>query len=290
MASSSWKTYRTAVASFQNFCSLYNFDVIWPIPVELLSHYIAFLSCEGKSFSTVSTYLSALSYAHKLNNVIDNTKSFLVTKLLQGFRRKNPTKPDIRIPITFDLLKKLISSLQWICHSDYESYMFASTFSLAYFALLRVGEFAVTTTDNESGHALDLRDISFLDKNTVLHANIRSSKTDQKRSSIKLILTKQENVSVCPIFLLHRYLSIRFSGQNGSEKLFVHFNGKPLTKYQFCAMLEKSLKFCEIPLHIRSHSFRIGRASDLAKEGIDDEAIKKLGRWKSSCFERYIRL
>jgi hypothetical protein len=59
-----------------------------------------------------------------------------------------------------------------------------------------------------------------------------------------------------------------------------------LTKYQFCSILQKNLSFCEVQFHIRSHSFRIGRATDLAKNGVDENIIKQYGRWKSSSYLR----
>ena len=103
--------------------------------------------------STVTTYLSGVSYAHKTRNLTDYTKSFIISQMLEGLRRRNPQKSDIRTPISVDLLKKLISSLRWICNSDYEACMFSSAFSLAYFAMLRVSELAVAIDEN--GHALN---------------------------------------------------------------------------------------------------------------------------------------
>ena len=75
--------------------------------------------------------------------------------MLERLRRKNPQQSDIRTPISLELLKKLISSLQWICNSDYEACMFSSAFSLAYFAMLRVSELAVASQSDENGHALN---------------------------------------------------------------------------------------------------------------------------------------
>jgi hypothetical protein len=105
------------------------------------------------SVSTVTSYLSGLSYDHKTRNLTDYTKSFIISKMLERLRRKNPKKSDIRTPISLELLKKLISSLRWICNSDYEACMFSSAFSLAYFAMLRVSELAVAIDEN--GHALN---------------------------------------------------------------------------------------------------------------------------------------
>jgi hypothetical protein len=41
---------------------------------------------------------------------------------------------------------------------------------------------------------------------------------------------------------------------------------------------------------IRSHSFRISMATTGAIEGMSDDQIKELGRWKSNAFLRYIRI
>lgn len=53
---------------------------------------------------------------------------------------------DSRKPITLELLVKLINSLQFVCSSSYECTLFRSMFSLAFFALLRIGEITVNNT------------------------------------------------------------------------------------------------------------------------------------------------
>ena len=84
MADSTWKTYKTAVESFQSFRKLYNLQDTWPAPLYDLLFYIAYMSHTGLSASTITTYISGISTMHKLNGHTDNTKSFLVTKILEG--------------------------------------------------------------------------------------------------------------------------------------------------------------------------------------------------------------
>ena len=43
------------------------------------------------------------------------------------------------------------------------------------------------------------------------------------------------------------------------------------------------------PKRFESYSLRIAGASIMAAAGIPNYTIKKIGRWKSDCFERYIR-
>jgi hypothetical protein len=63
------------------------------------------------SASTVATYISGLSHIHKLNGFDDPTKSFVVSKILEGFKRENPGSKDLRMPVSSALLKQLINSL-----------------------------------------------------------------------------------------------------------------------------------------------------------------------------------
>jgi hypothetical protein len=128
---------------FQSFRKLYNLQDTWPAPLYDLLFYIAYMSHTGLSASTITTYISGISTMHKLNGHTDNTKSFLVTKILEGSKRKNSPKADLRLPVSMNLLKRLIQSLPFVCTSVYESTMFASAFSFCFFGLLRVGEILV---------------------------------------------------------------------------------------------------------------------------------------------------
>ena len=117
MAQKTWKTYKTAVEFFKTVRPLYQLRDVWPAPLNDAMYYIAYLSYTGLSAFTILTYNSGSSYTHKLHSLEDNTKSFLVGKLLAGLRRKKPQKSDIRLPISIGLLKRLIQSLPSVCFS-----------------------------------------------------------------------------------------------------------------------------------------------------------------------------
>ena len=171
--------------------------------------------------------------------------------------------------------------------------MFSAAYSLAYFSMLRIlSELATKNATDESGHALDKDNITFHSAGgeVEMHVKISSSKNDQKGRATSLVLKSQADFNICPINLVRKYLAIRLKGQNCSNIVFVHLNGSALTKYQFSSILQKSLKICDVPLHIRTHSFRISRATDMAKQGVCDEIITQNGRWTSASYSRYIRL
>jgi hypothetical protein len=175
--------------------------------------------------------------------------------------------------------------------------MFASAFSLAFFAMLRVGEFATDKKCDSGMHVVRLRDV--IQKrnslNEELHIKIRSSKTDQGSNSTTLVIYKQPHIAVCPVKLMNLYLNKRLSlsadiCKADDTQLYIHFDATLLTRYQFSSVLQKCLQFCEIPGHFRPHSFRIGGATEAKRRGVDDDVIKQWGRWSSSAYLRYIIL
>ena len=54
--------------------------------------------------------------------------------------------------------------------------------------------------------------------------------------------------------------------------------------------LKSAVQFCgQDPRRFDTHSFRIGRASQLAADNASDLTIRATGRWKSNAFLEYIR-
>jgi hypothetical protein len=100
--------------------------------------------------------------------------------MLEGLRRKSPPKLNVRTPISFHLLNRLIHSLSRVCSSQYEARLFSSVFSIAYFAMLQVSELAVKRSSDESGYALNYESVKLTKINgeNELHIKICSSKTD----------------------------------------------------------------------------------------------------------------
>jgi hypothetical protein len=121
--------------------------------------------------------------------------------------------------------------------------MFSTAFSIAYFGMVKVNEIADNSHSDENGHALNLDDVSFSENCNTLHIRLLSSKTDRKHRSVTLFVSKQPDSDLFPVRLLRSFLKLRFSGLDGSNKLFLHFDGACLSKYQFSSVLQKSCNF-----------------------------------------------
>jgi len=105
--------------------------------------FISFLSASRLAPSTISSYISALSYAHKLKNIFDPTKSFLIRKLLSAQSRMGG--PDVRFPITQPVFYELVSSLRHTNSSTYQRTLLAAMLRIAFYGFFRVGELAAKT-------------------------------------------------------------------------------------------------------------------------------------------------
>ena len=84
MASNSWRVYKFAFTRFSNFPVEYKLELIWPVPVDHLIKYISYLSLAGFSVSTITIYISAVSYVYKIRRITDTTKCFILTKMMEG--------------------------------------------------------------------------------------------------------------------------------------------------------------------------------------------------------------
>ncbi|XP_069104712.1 integrase/recombinase xerD homolog isoform X1 [Argopecten irradians] len=277
------QAYSTGLSSFKKFRELYRLSEMWPVPINHLLQYVAYLSISGASPSTTQTYLSGISYHHKIKGWGDPAKQFLVQKVMEGYRRTKAS-PDVRAPITLDILRKIVGALPFVCTSTYETSLFRVAFLLAFFGFMRVGE--LTSTAN-SDHAVGLSDVSLNDQEVTL--KLTHSKTDQTGKGHILVISACPDLSLCPVKATSAFLRIR--PKSLTREFLCHASGRSLSRYQFSAVLKKTLQFANVPAaNFKTHSFRIGAASAASLQGTPDEQIKVLGRWKSACFQRYIRI
>ena len=72
----------------------------------------------------------------------------------------------------------------------------------------------------------------------------------------------------------------------GRGPIFTFKNGTYLTRDRLARFLARHF----VDTRINTHSFRIGGATALSQAGIPDSQIQILGRWRSNCFVRYLRI
>ena len=140
------------------------------------------------------------------------------------------------------------------------------------------------TKGNDSLSVLGIKDVSM--ENTRVGIVVKSSKINQLGKGVTVVLSAQDS-HTCPVKSMLGFLHVR---PQISGPLFCHYGGKPLTRYQFSAVLDKAIVAIGLDKRFyKSHSFRIGAATTAYQKGFSDEDIKIAGRWKSSAFQTYIR-
>ena len=286
VAENTKETYRTGLSAFDAFRSEYGLSSVWPPPVSHVTTFIAYLSLNKKAYRTINCYLSAINFRCNALQHSDFSQNFLVRKMLEGLKRLNKPK-DTRMPITEDLLLRIVNNLPNICVSLYEANLFSTAFSIAFHGFFRVGEI-VLSKRWQAHQIVGIEHVKFhsRDNTEFIKIVIPYSKTDQYGQGVTIKIDETKN-KVCPVQLLKTFLAQRPSTKG---PLFCHFSGKPVTRYQFCAVLNKVLNFMGIDASlIRSHSFRIGAASSQFEKGVSEQEIKNLGRWRSNAYKNYIR-
>lgn len=130
-------SYNNAFRQYKRFhLTFYPADSLLPMSTTKLAQFIAYCHDKGLKGSTITAMISAFSYIHKLYGLGDQTKSFLLSKLLFGLRKH--AHPDKRLPITYDILQNLLKVIPQ-CFQDVRIQILCQAMCLlAFYALLRV--------------------------------------------------------------------------------------------------------------------------------------------------------
>ena len=80
-----------------------------PIYPATLALFIAYIFNRDYAPSTVNTYVSALSYSHKLSGLPDPTRVFYIAQMLKGYGKRG-FRLDSRFPITLHILHSLLEA------------------------------------------------------------------------------------------------------------------------------------------------------------------------------------
>ena len=215
---------------------------------------------------------------------------FQLQRLLKGFKRTSDNTRRKREPMTISILSQLYDILKPMLSEDLDTVMIWASFTLAFFGFLRVSEFT-SPTPAKAGSSLTVRDVSFtpnIANPTSISVTIKQSKTDPFREGTTLTIAKSKS-HVCAVEALREYLLQR-NPQNEHEPLFTLQNGEALTR----TVLNSNIRTLLLCLgyqhkHYAPHSFRIGAATTAAAANLPPWLIKTLGRWRSDCYEVYIR-
>ena len=218
---------------------------------------------------------------HKLHHLPDPTTAFVVTKTLQGIRNQNTTSAPQLLPITKQILHNLLAALPFAVTTPYQLSLWRALFLLTFHACLRAGE---VTLANNPNNLLQRSQLHL----TTNNLRLQFKQYKHSHGATPTIMVNADPTSPnCPVAAMRQYLVNR--GQHPGP-LFIHPDKSAITRLQFSLILKSTATMCSLQAaRYNTHSFRIGRATQMATDGQSDQTIRSAGRWRSTAYQRYIR-
>ncbi|XP_060561111.1 uncharacterized protein LOC132720891 [Ruditapes philippinarum] len=287
LAPSTLETYKRSWTLFQTFSNSYfEAPLSLPISVSVIALFVGFLHQKAMSSKSICTYLSGISYVHKLSGEYDPTKHFLISTLIKGTQRLSPSY-DLRLPITTTILDKLLAALKITSQSYFHEKLFSAMFFFAFNAFARCSEITKCKPSTEP-FILKLSDMNFISEAGQSFVSVTYRFYKHNSGKPHTITFSHGHAKTSAITAMHDYIALR--GQSPGP-LFSLPSGQPVPRKLFDKQLKSTLSFCGINSdRYKSHSFRIGKATDCAQRGYSDAKIRFLGRWNSNAFRKYIRV
>ena len=118
-----------------------------PFSPPILALFISHLFDRNYAASTVSTYISALGYFHKLHGHADPSKNFIISKMMKGYS-KIDTRLDSRLPITLPLLHRLVLSASNLSDSKDNIALFQAMCLFAFHTFSRIGDITYSPSNH----------------------------------------------------------------------------------------------------------------------------------------------
>ena len=246
--------------------------------------FVTSLHHRSLAYSTIRTYISALSFLFRLQSQADPTSALLVVKALQGVQNLARNKSSL-LPISKSLLHHLITVIPKCVSVQYDRVMFTSIFLLTYYACLRIGEVVVSANPSNTLQLHQLTRTSIASQPAYFISFLHFKHSNHRTPTITL-LSIDDN-TFCPVHSLNEYLRLR--GQ-APGPLFLDNCGHPVTRTRVSTVLKTCLTFFNLPQACyNTHSFRVGRTTQLAADNASDATIRHTGRWASNAYLKYIR-
>ena len=242
-------------------------------------------------------------------------------QMVEGYRKEDP--PTLKkLPVEVDVPEVLVARGVMPCAPETHAVV-GDWAVIAYYYLLRVGEYTVKRLRNESKQTKQFRmkDVRFFKKDkrgrlrmlnrwasaeAIMSADSATLRLDNQKNGWKNVCTNQwsndEPLLNCVRALGRRYLHIRDHVHRRDvwttfmSAYFVDGGRHDLSDKDMREGLKWAAAKLEYPKErgipierVDTHSLRMGGANALALAGYSDTQIQKMGRWRGATFKEYIR-
>jgi len=254
---------------------------------------------DGIGPSRVLSASSAIACLHWLHGIESPTQHPLCDTVREASRRLLTGRRLERDAVTAADIRRLVDKYGKR-RALLRDLMHVTAFSLMYAAFLRFDDLCQITVHEDA--------LVFRDDHLAIF--VPKSKTDQQGEGRWVVVAKGQG-EYCPVGLLDRLLRkgeyitrprspdedvgplVRAVDKSGMKLRQVTAVGALVPPLSYTTLLERCKTMCKeagITTAITLHSFRIGGATAAAAAGVEHQAIKEHGRWRSdSSKDRYVR-
>ena len=300
LASSTWRKYGVAQGHLVKASKDLNVRFSFPFSASMTLNFIGYLLIRGLQANTIETYLSGIRNAHIVRGVDPHhLKDEIVKCVIKGHENTGRVElpKSVRLPVTIDdliVFRRNLSKLD-IHWRDKILYWTVCTWCFA-------GSFRIH-------EILSLKENEYDPAQTLLHGDIKMSSISVDGETREVIMVRIKNpkegrgrsVTVelfenksfwCPVTAYKKLLLAWGNRPKGSVPFSSGSSGKLLTGRRFNEILQTISHARGLSLGgvFKSHSFRSGIPSLMARAGYPDHEIKRQGRWRSDSFLRYCKL
>jgi site-specific recombinase XerC len=305
LARSTQDTYQVAVNHLER-CEL-DTGVCMSLPFDdkKVMEFMGWMENRGLRSRSMATYLSGVRAFHIASGYKDPfLRDPMVKLILKGQENFDRLQDRLegkagKLPVTLNVMKLLKKNLVKAAWSELEKRIFWAVAAVAWSGSFRIhelcsrkaAEFDIQTT-------LLWEDISFGEvelageRIEAVSMHVKSPKVDRVGAGDKIQVFELGNF-MCPVAAMRKWMERSKLKQEEKMPVFRMESGVLMTGAEMnrrLKMLTREVDSLVPGGVIKSHSFRSGVPSEMAKAGQDAEAIQAVGRWKSDAYKAYVKL
>lgn len=247
-----WQLYCEGLKKFLAFRECMALPAVWPVPVSQVKGFLVVMESQDLPPTKIIKYVEGLSFISKMVDHPDPLQDPAICHVISRLKRRTALSKDKYSPVTIEVLRSLLGTLESVCSSPYECILFRALFTVAFWGALHTEEIVANQRNVVQPKLLYLSDLQLTgwSANLCLH----TSQIGQERSLVQLGLSRE--MWICPVEALRVYVAARPQGEG---PLFVHLDSRPVTKREFLTVFRRALGLAgRPPNHYGVHSFWLG--------------------------------
>ena len=298
-------TYQTAIKHIKKCEDETGVSMTLPFNENQTLEFLGWMEARGLRSRSMSSYLSGARAYHIAMGFNDPfLRNPMVKLILKGQDNWDKLRDRIegkrgKLPMTVNLMKLLKKRLLKVKWELEEKRLFWAVATMAWSGSFRIHEllskeevkFDPQTTlmwENLKEGTVVIKK----EKLDLIQVHVKSPKIDRIGAGDKIEVFELKNF-MCPVKAFKKYKKVCKCKEEPRMPVFRHKSGKCFTGKEINKRLDELTEGLGklVPGGtVKSHSFRSGVASEMARKGHSSEEIKGVGRWSSEAYLNYVKL